>query len=115
MLNLGHADSILVTHWSAGLPTRVLIGGGEAPHYEQILEFLKGRGITYLNYIVCSHPHDDHAAGLVGIVNGIEFSQAWMLIPSHHINLSVLRPTLFRSEARTVREIVFEFLRKRYV
>jgi beta-lactamase superfamily II metal-dependent hydrolase len=82
MFNLGDADSILVTHWNAGLPIRVLIDGGEASHYEQILEFLKGRGIKYLYHIVCSHPHDDHAAGLIGIVNGIDFGQAWMHIPS---------------------------------
>ncbi len=110
MLNLGDADSISLTHWSAGLPTRVLIDGGEASHYEQILEFLKGRGITYLNHIVCSHPHNDHAAGLIGIVNGIDFGQAWMHIPSHHIDLSVLRTTLSRSNATTVRETVLESL-----
>src|SRR5258708_35058597 len=103
MLNLGDADSISLTHWSAGLPTRVLIDGGEASHYEQILEFLKGRGITYLNHIVRSHPHNDHATGLIGIVDRIDFGQEWMHISRHHIDLSVLATTLSGSNATTRR------------
>ena len=68
MLNLGNADSILVTQWSAGVASRILIDGGNTSNAEKVLSFLSSRGIKYLNHIVCSHPHDDHAGGLLGVV-----------------------------------------------
>jgi beta-lactamase superfamily II metal-dependent hydrolase len=101
MLNLGNADSILVTKWCAGVASRILIDGGNTSDAEKVLEFLGGRGIKYLNHIVCSHPHDDHAGGLLGVVKSpnIDFGQAWVHLPWKHIDQTTLATTLNRSEA----------------
>ena len=100
MLNLGNADSILVTQWSAGVASRILIDGGNTSDAEKVLSFLSSRGIKYLNHIVCSHPHDDHAGGLLGVVKSpnIDFGQAWVHLPWKHIDQSVLTTALNRSE-----------------
>lgn len=59
-------DSILLTSSEGKV---VLIDGG----YQGAgaLEFLQKRGITYIDMIVLSHPHDDHASGLIDILNTI--------------------------------------------
>jgi beta-lactamase superfamily II metal-dependent hydrolase len=105
MLNLGNADSFLVTHWSAGVADRILIDGGNSSDAEKVLAFLKNRGIKYLSHIICSHPHDDHANGLVGIVQSpnIEFGQAWIHLPWNHINQEMFTTVLNQSEASAKR------------
>jgi beta-lactamase superfamily II metal-dependent hydrolase len=94
MLNLGNADSILVTRWTADQPVRVLIDGGNKGDSEKVLKFLSGRGIKHLDHVVCSHPHDDHAGGLSGILKAISFGQFWMHVPSRHVQLAELRVSL---------------------
>lgn len=100
MLNLGNADSILVTQWSAGVASRILIDGGNISDTEKVLAFLRSRGIKYLNHIVCSHPHDDHVGGLLGVVKSpnIDFGQAWVHLPWKHIDQNTLKITLNRVE-----------------
>jgi beta-lactamase superfamily II metal-dependent hydrolase len=94
MLSLGNADSILVTQWTGGQALRVLVDGGNKGDSDKVLAFLKKRGVAYLDHVVCSHPHDDHAGGLSGILKGISFGQFWMHVPSRHLNLSDIRVTL---------------------
>src|SRR6267143_353499 len=107
MLNLGNADSILVTKWAAGNPSRILIDGGNASDAEKVLGFLKSAGIKRLDHIVCSHPHDDHAAGLIGIVSSkeVDFGQMWMHLPWKHIDPGVLTAALAHSEATAKRAV----------
>jgi beta-lactamase superfamily II metal-dependent hydrolase len=108
LLNLGDADSILVTRWNNGLATRVLIDGGNSSDSEKVLAFLRNRGVQYLNHIVCSHPHDDHAAGLIGVVssNQIDFGEAWLHLPKNHTDLSALQFALSYTSAAKVQKII---------
>ena len=107
MLNLGDADSILVTSWTNGTPTRTLVDGGNKSDAERILTFLKGLGVSHLNHIVCSHPHADHTAGLVEVVksNKITFDNAWMHLPWNHVNFPVLAEALRRGESNAKRVV----------
>ncbi|MBK7381716.1 MAG: MBL fold metallo-hydrolase [Flavobacteriales bacterium] len=106
MLNLGNADSILVTKWTGGQAVRVLVDGGNKGDAESVITFLKGLGITYLDHIVCSHPHDDHAGGLEGIIKTIAFGRFWMHVPSRHIDMSQLRLALILESAQAKKNIV---------
>ena len=92
MLNLGNADCLLVTRWTAGIATRILIDGGNAGDSDKVLGFLAARGATHLNHIVCSHPHDDHAAGLPAIIASktIDFDQMWMHLPWKHVEFQAI-------------------------
>ena len=107
MLNLGNADAILVTRWELGTPTRILIDGGDACDGPTVRGFLKCRGITYLDHIVCSHPHNDHAAGLVEVVNDdtITIGQAWMHLPWQHVDFGKLADALNRSQTTAKRVV----------
>lgn len=90
MLSLGNADSILVTKWEWGTPTRVLIDGGNANSYDTVRNFLADQGVSFIHHMVCTHPHDDHAAGLVKLVRDptLEFGAAWMHLPYFHLDLN---------------------------
>jgi beta-lactamase superfamily II metal-dependent hydrolase len=100
MLNLSNADSMLVTRWTNGVASRVLIDGGNRGDAEKILNFLVVRGATDLDHIVCSHPHDDHAAGLPDIIasKDITFGQIWMHLPWKHVDLTALAAAVQRGE-----------------
>jgi len=107
MLSLGNADSILVTRWKGEAATRVLIDGGNSEDSEKVLAFLESRGVAYINHIVCSHPHDDHVCGLIGIVksSAIDFGDAWVHLPWKHIDREFLTAALNENEASAKRVV----------
>lgn len=63
--NVGEADSALVEcdgHY-------MLIDGGNPGSSSFLYSYLQQRKIDYLDYVVCSHAHTDHAGGLAGALN----------------------------------------------
>jgi beta-lactamase superfamily II metal-dependent hydrolase len=103
MLSLGDSDSILVTGWSSLGPTRVLIDGGNPTCGQAILDFLQSHGISRINHLVCTHPHDDHAGGLqvVAFCNWLTIDNAWIHQPRRHLDLlPQLRIPTFASTPR---------------
>ncbi|HLY40566.1 MAG TPA: MBL fold metallo-hydrolase [Terracidiphilus sp.] len=93
MLSLGDADCIVVTHWTFSMPHRVLIDGGCGANYDEILGFLQSHGYTWFSAVVCTHCHNDHAAGLIRLVNNrnLTFLSAWMHDIRNHVSSDSLR------------------------
>ena len=61
-LDVGQGDSELVQcdgHY-------MLIDGGTSAYSDTVYAWLKKLNVTHLDYIVCTHPHADHAGGLSG-------------------------------------------------
>lgn len=89
MLSLGNADSILVTRWYNGSAERVLIDGGTQSSVSTVRRFLRGQGVVHLDHVVCSHPHDDHAGGLVDLVKDstLSIGRLWAHLPIDHIDI----------------------------
>lgn len=80
MLALGDADSTLVTHWVGGRATRILIDGGTGGDADTVAEFLDQRGVAALDHMVCTHPHNDHAGGLVKLIKSyrLKVGMSWV-------------------------------------
>lgn len=84
--NLGNADSIYVRYWNNSIPTNILIDGGRKTHVEQIEGFLNDRAkdcpqcSSTIHHMVCTHSDDDHAGGLVPLVENKNFhiEMAWV-------------------------------------
>ena len=65
-LDVGQGDAILIQDRFGG---SVLIDGG--PDERKIMQKLETRGVRRLDLIMSSHPHSDHASGLVEVLREI--------------------------------------------
>ncbi len=61
-IDVGQADAALVICDGVSM----LIDGGNVEDSNLIYSYLQKQGITHLNYIVSTHPHEDHVGGLSG-------------------------------------------------
>ena len=64
-IDVGQADAALVLCDGKSM----LIDGGNVADSSRIAAYLKKCGVTHLNYIVSTHPHEDHVGGLAGALN----------------------------------------------
>ncbi len=64
-IDVGQADAALVICDGKAM----LIDGGNAADSSVIYSFLKGKGVSHLEYIVATHAHEDHVGGLSGALN----------------------------------------------
>lgn len=62
---MGQADAALVLCDDKSM----LIDGGNAEDSNLIYTYLKNLGISYLDYVICTHAHEDHVGGLSGALN----------------------------------------------
>jgi beta-lactamase superfamily II metal-dependent hydrolase len=110
MISLGKADSILVTRrdWWRSTTTHVLIDGGNKGSADTVRSFLSSRDVTYIDHMVCSHPHDDHAGGLIDLVKDptLGLGKAWMHMPWLHVDIQAVKRELSSTALRTRANIV---------
>lgn len=71
-LDVGQADCMLVTCDGQ----HMLVDGGNVDDSRLVAAVLKRKGIDYLDYVVCTHAHEDHAGGLAGALNVCSFGTA---------------------------------------
>jgi hypothetical protein len=63
-IDVGQADSILITKGNAAM----LIDGGNNADADLIIRYIKSQNVSTLNYIVATHPHEDHIGGLAEVI-----------------------------------------------
>jgi competence protein ComEC len=78
-LSVGHGDAIVLS--SAG--HHALVDGGGVPGGADtgkrfVLPFLRERGIRALDLAALSHPHPDHALGLVSVLRALPPAHLWV-------------------------------------
>ena len=74
-LDVGQADSILITNNNHSM----LIDAGNNEDGEKIVTYLKNElNITSLDYVVGTHPHEDHIGGLDDIINNLEVQEVYL-------------------------------------
>lgn len=75
-LDVGQADSTLLVFGDEAM----LIDGGNRADSSFIYSYLDSLGIDYLDYIVATHPHEDHIGGIMGAITrcdgGVFYSNA---------------------------------------
>lgn len=74
-IDVGQGDSILIRQGEHAM----LIDGGTSECKDDLLEYLKSKNITKFDYIIGTHPHEDHIGSLDDVVN--EFSFDIILFP----------------------------------
>ena len=78
-IDVGQGDATLVQcdgHY-------MLVDGGESKKSSLLYTWLKKRGITFLDYIVATHPDADHIGGLSGALNYAKARTAYSPVTSH--------------------------------
>ncbi|HWX55322.1 MAG TPA: MBL fold metallo-hydrolase [Verrucomicrobiae bacterium] len=110
VLSLGDADCILVSEWRGYAVRRLLIDGGRKSDFPVVRAFLRQRNVTSLDDVLCSHLHNDHAAGLIELLkdHSIAVGSGWMHSIRSHCDAGQLRRTANGSsnDAEGVREVV---------
>ena len=78
-IDVGQADAALVICNDRAM----MIDGGNAEDSSLIYAYLQKHGITHLDYIINSHPHEDHVGGLAGALNYTTAGKAFCPVTSY--------------------------------
>lgn len=73
-IDVGQADSTLVIDNDKTM----LIDAGTNDQGENVVEFLKNKGITKIDYLVGTHPHEDHIGGLDNVIDSFDIGTIYM-------------------------------------
>lgn len=73
-LDVGQADSILIENNNQNM----LIDAGNNEDGELLVKYFKEKGITKFNYLVATHPHEDHIGGMDNIINNFTINNIYM-------------------------------------
>jgi len=73
-LDVGQADSILITCQGHAM----LIDAGTNDAADTVVSFLKEKGITTLDYVVGTHPHEDHIGGMDAVIENFDVKNVLM-------------------------------------
>lgn len=74
-LDVGQADSILITNQDHYM----LIDAGNNEDGPKLVKYLKNElGISEFDYVVGTHPHEDHIGGLDDIINNFEVNSIYL-------------------------------------
>ena len=73
-IDVGQAESILIQQGSYTM----LIDAGYDTNAASVKDYISQQGINQLDYVIASHPHEDHIGGLSYILNSFKIGKIFM-------------------------------------
>ncbi len=73
-IDVGQADSILIQQGDNAM----LIDAGNNEDSETVKNYIANQGIKKLDYVVGTHPHEDHIGGLDYVINNFQIGKIYM-------------------------------------
>lgn len=99
VFDVGQADCILVESNNSYM----MIDAGNNPDGKLIVKQLKEMGITKIDYLVGTHPHEDHIGGLDNILKNFEVGVLYM--PAHEYDSATYRDVIKAANNSNVENI----------
>jgi len=78
-IDVGQADSILIQSKGSAM----LIDAGNNADADLVVNYLKKQGIKKLDYVIGTHPHEDHIGGLDAVINTFDIGKLYMPKVTH--------------------------------
>lgn len=72
-MDVGQADSALILCDDKAM----LIDGGNASDSSLIYTYLKNHNVSQIDYLICSHPHEDHIGGLSAALSNFDVNAVY--------------------------------------
>jgi competence protein ComEC len=73
-IDVGQGDSILIQQGNSNM----LIDTGTNASASSLVAYLKGQNISKLDYLVLTHPHEDHVGGADAVINTFDIGKIYM-------------------------------------
>lgn len=82
-IDVGQGDSIFIE-----LPNKenLLIDGASKSNGDVVLSYLKEHKVSKIDYLIATHPHEDHIGGLIEVVNNYPIGEIYMPDVTHTTN-----------------------------
>ena len=77
--DVGQGDAALIQFPDG---RNALIDAGPNASADELLQYLRELGVSRIDYLIASHPHEDHIGGMDEVVNALaigEICPAWLL------------------------------------
>ena len=74
-IDAGQGDAIFI---ELPLERSMLIDASTGSAEEDVIDYISGLGYTYIDYVIATHPHEDHIGGMDGVLNTFNVGEFYM-------------------------------------
>ena len=96
-IDVGQADAILIKIGNDAM----IIDAGNNGDGDKISTYLKQQGVTNLNYVIGTHPHEDHIGGLDVIIR--DYNVDKVLLPNYIIPTQTFEDVLLALQEKDIK------------